>query len=77
MGGGFAKKLTKGVYPRPVCRGGIKQVDAFNIPLVVSRNTDQTGKNMLLLSRLFDQLMPGLVPLLLTFACMWLLRKKS
>ncbi|HHI5889932.1 PTS system mannose/fructose/sorbose family transporter subunit IID, partial [Escherichia coli] len=22
------------------------------------------------------QLMPGLVPLLLTFACMWLLRKK-
>lgn len=23
-----------------------------------------------------DQLMPGLVPLLLTFACMWLLRKK-
>ncbi|VEB58435.1 PTS mannose transporter subunit IID [Salmonella enterica subsp. enterica] len=25
---------------------------------------------------ILDQLMPGLVPLLLTFACMWLLRKK-
>jgi PTS system mannose-specific IID component len=25
---------------------------------------------------ILDQLMPGLIPLLLTFACMWLLRRK-
>ena len=48
-----------------------------NIPLVVSRITDQTGKeHVTTVQTILDQLMPGLVPLLLTFACMWLLRKK-
>ena len=48
-----------------------------NIPLEVSRITDQTGKeNVTTVQTILDQLMPGLVPLLLTFACMWLLRKK-
>lgn len=49
-----------------------------NIPLVVSKITDQTGHtNVTTVQTILDQLMPGLVPLLLTFACMWLLRKKS
>ncbi|HEO8936226.1 TPA: PTS system mannose/fructose/sorbose family transporter subunit IID, partial [Serratia marcescens] len=39
--------------------------------------TDQTGHtNVTTVQTILDQLMPGLVPLLLTFACMWLLRKK-
>ncbi|HAH5508198.1 TPA: hypothetical protein GW990_06745 [Escherichia coli] len=42
-----------------------------------SRITDQTGKeHVTTVQTILDQLMPGLVPLLLTFACMWLLRKK-
>ena len=49
----------------------------MNIPLVVSKITDQTGHtNVTTVQTILDQLMPGLVPLLLTFACMWLLRKK-
>jgi len=44
---------------------------------VVSRITDQTGaEKVTTVQTILDQLMPGLVPLLLTFACMWLLRKK-
>ena len=49
-----------------------------NIPLVVSKITDQTGHtNVTTVQTILDQLMPGLVPLLLTFACMWLLRKSQ
>ncbi len=40
-----------------------------NIPLVVSRITDQTGKeHVTTVQTILDQLMPGPVPLLLTFA---------
>jgi hypothetical protein len=48
-----------------------------NIPLVVSKITGQDGQvRVTTVQTILDQLMPGLVPLLLTFACMWLLRKK-
>ncbi len=41
-----------------------------NIPLVVSKITDQTGHtNVTTVQTILDQLMPGTVPLLLTFAC--------
>lgn len=68
----------RGVYPRPVCHGAlVNKWTHVNIPLVVSRITDQTGKeHVTTVQTILDQLMPGLVPLLLTFACMWLLRKK-
>ncbi|WKB06174.1 PTS system mannose/fructose/sorbose family transporter subunit IID [Escherichia coli] len=56
---------------------GLYKWTHVNIPLVVSRITDQTGKeHVTTVQTILDQLMPGLVPLLLTFACMWLLRKK-
>ncbi|KJT82776.1 PTS system mannose-specific transporter subunit IID [Salmonella enterica subsp. enterica serovar Heidelberg str. 75-3547] len=49
----------------------------MNIPLVVSTITGQDGQTRVTtVQTILDQLMPGLVPLLLTFACMWLLRKK-
>jgi hypothetical protein len=48
-----------------------------NIPLVVSKITGSDGQvHVTTVQTILDQLMPGLVPLLLTFACMWLLRKK-
>lgn len=48
-----------------------------NIPLVVSTITGQDSQTRVTtVQTILDQLMPGLVPLLLTFACMWLLRKK-
>ncbi len=67
----------RGVYPRPVCHGAlVNKWTHVNIPLVVSRITDQTGKeHVTTVQTILDQLMPGPVPLLLTFACMWLLRK--
>ena len=48
-----------------------------NEPLDVSRITDHTGKTTVTtVQSILDQLMPGLIPLLLTFGCMWLLRRK-
>lgn len=48
-----------------------------NIPLVVSTITGQDGQTRVTtVQTILDQLMHGTVPLLLTFACMWLLRKK-
>ena len=47
-----------------------------NIPLVVSTITGQDGQTRVTtVQTILDQLMRP-VPLLLTFACMWLLRKK-
>lgn len=49
-----------------------------NIPLEVSRIKNQTTgvEDITTVQMILDQLMPGLVPLLLTFGCMWLLRHK-
>lgn len=48
-----------------------------NIPFVVSRITSTEGQTTVTtVQTILDQLMPGLVPLLLTFGCMWLLRRK-
>ncbi|XPE41412.1 PTS system mannose/fructose/sorbose family transporter subunit IID [Shigella flexneri] len=48
-----------------------------NISLVVSTITSTDGQTRVTtVQTILDQLMPGMVPLLLTFACMWLLRKK-
>lgn len=79
MGGGFLQKLTEGasILGLFVMGALVNKWTHVNIPLVVSRITDQTGKeHVTTVQTILDQLMPGLVPLLLTFACMWLLRKK-
>lgn len=49
-----------------------------NIPLVVSEiKNPETGEvTITTVQTILNQLMPGLVPLLLTFGCMWLLRRK-
>ena len=79
MGGGFLQKLTEGasILGLFVMGALVNKWTHVNIPLVVSRITDQTGKeHVTTVQTILDQLMPGPVPLLLTFACMWLLRKK-
>lgn len=79
MGGGFLQKLTEGasILGLFVMGALVNKWTHVNIPLVVSKITDQTGAvKVTTVQTILDQLMPGLVPLLLTFACMWLLRKK-
>jgi len=65
MGGGFLQKLTEGASILGL------------FVMVVSKITDNTGHTTVTtVQSILDQLMPGLVPLLLTFGCMWLLRRK-
>ncbi len=78
MGGGFLQKLTEGasILGLFVMGALVNKWTHVNIPLVVSTITGQDGQTRVTtVQTILDQLMPGLVPLLLTFACMWLLRK--
>lgn len=47
-----------------------------NMPLVISKVTTNGHTTVTTLQSIFNQLLPGLAPLLLTFFCIWLLRKK-
>ncbi|MBQ9616133.1 MAG: PTS system mannose/fructose/sorbose family transporter subunit IID, partial [Selenomonadaceae bacterium] len=48
-----------------------------NIPVVVSEIDNAAGEHVVTtVQGILDQLMPGLVPLLMTFACMALLKRK-
>jgi PTS system mannose-specific IID component len=78
MGGGFLQKLTEGasILGLFVMGALVNKWTHVNIPLVVSKITGQMVNSRHHRADILDQLMPGLVPLLLTFACMWLLRKK-
>ncbi|OSN00870.1 PTS mannose transporter subunit IID [Lonsdalea populi] len=79
MGGGFLQKMTEGasILGLFVMGALVNKWTHVNIPLVVSRVTGQDGKiTVTTVQSILDQLMPGLVPLLLTFGCMWLLRRK-
>lgn len=50
---------------------------SINVPLVMSRYEDEAGKEVVTtVQDTLDTLLPGLLALLLTFLCMWLLRKK-
>lgn len=48
----------------------------INMPLVISKVTTNGHTTVTTLQSIFNQLLPGLAPLLLTFFCIWLLRKK-
>ncbi|GAA0471544.1 MULTISPECIES: PTS mannose transporter subunit IID [Tatumella] len=79
MGGGFLQKLTEGasILGLFVMGALVNKWTHVNIPLVVSTVVDPNGaEQVTTVQTILDQLMPGLVPLLLTFGCMWLLRKK-
>ncbi|AYA40486.1 PTS mannose transporter subunit IID [Xenorhabdus nematophila] len=80
MDGGFLQKMTEGasILGLFVMGALVNKWTKVNIPLVVSEVPDpMTGEiKVTTVQTILDQLMPGLMPLLLTFGCMWLLRKK-
>ncbi|CDG17428.1 PTS mannose transporter subunit IID [Xenorhabdus doucetiae] len=80
MGGGFLQKMTEGasILGLFVMGALVNKWTKVNIPLVVSELPDPVTGEMKIttVQTILDQLMPGLMPLLLTFGCMWLLRKK-
>lgn len=79
MGGGFLQKLTEGasILGLFVMGALVNKWTHVNIPFVVSRITNSEGQTTVTtVQTILDQLMPGIVPLLLTFGCMWLLHRK-
>ncbi|MWR43059.1 PTS mannose transporter subunit IID, partial [Escherichia coli] len=55
----------------------VQKWTSINVPLVVSTIKMQDGvEQTTTIQQILDSLMPGLLPLLLTFACMWLLRNR-
>ncbi|WP_315072680.1 PTS mannose transporter subunit IID [uncultured Clostridium sp.] len=79
MSGNKLRYLTEGssVLGLLVIGGLVSKWTTVNIPFVISKYTGQDGKEVVTtIQSVLDSLMPGLVPLLLTFLCMYLLKKK-
>lgn len=80
IGGGFLQKMTEGasILGLFVMGALVNKWTNVNIPLVVSeiKNPNTGEVTITTVQTILNQLMPGLVPLLLTFGCMWLLRRK-
>jgi len=79
MSGDKLRYLTEGssVLGLLVIGGLVSKWTSINIPFVLSRYTGQDGKEVVTtVQSVLDSLMPGLVPLLLIFLCMYLLKKK-
>ncbi|URJ23378.1 PTS mannose transporter subunit IID [Blochmannia endosymbiont of Camponotus sp. C-003] len=79
MEGGVLQKLTEGssILGLFVMGALVNKWTHVNIPCVLSKITDNNGKTIITtVQNILDQLMPGFIPLLLTFTCMWLLNKK-
>lgn len=78
MGGNKMRFLTEGssVLGLLVMGALVAKWTTVNMPLVLSSYTNSAGEQVTTtVQTILDSLMPGLVPLLMTFACMWLLRK--
>ncbi|SNC58720.1 PTS mannose transporter subunit IID [Sodalis endosymbiont of Henestaris halophilus] len=79
MDGGFLQKMTEGasILGLFVMGALVNKWTHVNIPVVVSSLTNSEGHTTVTtIQSILDQVMPGLVPLLLTLSCMWLLRNK-
>ena len=79
MEGGVIQKLTQGasILGLFVMGALVSKWTSINVPLVLSKYTDQTGKEVVTtVQSILDSLLPGLLALLLTFACMHLLKRK-
>ena len=79
MGGGRLQKLTQGasILGLFVMGSLVSKWTTINIPLELSRYTNQMGKEVVTtVQSVLNDLLPGLAALLLTFLCMYLLRKK-
>ena len=79
IAGNKLQKLTEGasILGLFVMGALVNKWTSVNIPVVVSTITNAKGEVVVTtVQSILDQLMPGLVPLLMTFACMALLKKK-
>ena len=78
MGGNKMRFLTEGssVLGLLVMGALVAKWTTVNMPLVLSSYTNSAGEQVTTtIQTILDSLMPGIVPLLMTFACMWLLKK--
>lgn len=78
MGGNKMRFLTEGssVLGLLVMGALVAKWTTVNMPLVLASYTNSAGEQVTTtVQSILDSLMPGIVPLLMTFACMWLLRK--
>ena len=79
VAGNKLQKLTEGasILGLFVMGALVNKWTHVNIPVVVSEIDNAAGEHVVTtVQGILDQLMPGLVPLLMTFACMSLLKKK-
>ena len=79
MSGDKLKKLTEGISLMGLFVMGalVSKWTTINVPLVISNVTKDDGKVVTTtLQNILDQLLPGLLALLLTFLCITLLKKK-
>ncbi len=73
------KKVTEGssILGLFVLGALVNKWTNINIPLIISKIEKTINiTNIITLQNIFDQLIPGLIPLILTLICMWLLNKK-
>ncbi|AFU19988.1 PTS mannose transporter subunit IID [Actinobacillus suis] len=79
MGGGRLQKVTQGasILGLFVMGSLVSKWTSINIPFELSRYKNAMGKEVVTtVQSVLNDLLPGLAALLLTFLCMWLLRKK-
>ncbi|MXP50920.1 PTS mannose transporter subunit IID [Pantoea sp. SoEX] len=79
ISGGVLQKLTEGasILGLFVMGALVNKWTHINIPVVISQVTDPSGKvKTATVQSILDQLMPGILPLILTFFCMWLLNRR-
>jgi len=78
IGGNEMKFLTEGasVLGLLVMGALVAKWTTVNMPLVISEYDNAMGDHVVTtLQTILDSLMPGIVALLMTFACMWLLKR--
>lgn len=78
VGGNRMRYLTEGssVLGLLVMGALVAKWTTVNMPMVLSSYTNQQGEQVVTtVQSLLDSLMPGIVPLLMTFACMYFLKK--
>ncbi len=79
MGGGRLQKITQGasILGLFVMGSLVSKWTSINVPLELTRYKNQLGEEVIVtLQGVLNDLLPGLLALLLTFLCMYLLRKK-
>ena len=79
IGGGRLQKITQGasILGLFVMGSLVSKWTSINVPLELTRYKNQLGEEVVVtLQGVLNDLLPGLLALLLTFLCMYLLRKK-